>query len=74
MAPVWSLPGPLVSGVATPSRPALAAGVGGFDAEAGFINAADGKAYHTRLTGLTWSAPVLVGGSVLTSVAIASAP
>jgi hypothetical protein len=73
-SPVWSLPGPLVSGVTTPSRPALAAGVGGFDAEVGFINSADSKAYHARLTGLTWSAPVLVGGTVLSTVAIASAP
>ena len=73
-SPVWSLPGPLAPGVTSPSRPALAAGVGGFDAEAGFINAADGKAYHARLTGLTWSVPVVVGGALLTSVAIASAP
>ena len=73
--PAWSPPGPLVTpNVATPSRPALAAGVGGVDAEIGFINSADGKAYHARLTGTSWSAPVVVGGAQLTTVAIASAP
>lgn len=73
-SPVWSLPGPVVANVTSPSRPALAAGVGGFDAEVGFINGADSKAYHARLTGLTWSAPTVVGGTSLTTVAIASAP
>jgi hypothetical protein len=73
--PLWSPPGPLATpNVTTPSRPALAAGVGGVDAEMGFINAADGKAYHARLTGTTWSAPVIVGGTQLTTVAIASEP
>ena len=72
---VWSPPGPLVvPNVMSPSRPAIAAGVGGFDAEVGFINSADSKAYHARLTGLTWSAPVVVGGTSLTTIAIASAP
>lgn len=74
-SPLWSTPAPLATpNLTTPSRPALAAGVGGVDAEMGFINAADGKAYHARLTGTTWSAPVIVGGTLLTTVAIASSP
>jgi hypothetical protein len=73
--PAWSPPGPLaMPNVTTTSRPALAAGVGGVDAEIGFINAVDGKAYHARLTGTSWSAPVVVGGAQLTTVAIASSP
>jgi hypothetical protein len=73
--PLWSPPGPLVTpNVTTTSRPALAAGVGGVDAEIGFINAVDGKAYHARLTGTSWSAPVSLGGAQLTNVAITSAP
>ena len=74
-SPAWSPPAAFaVPNVTTPSRPALAAGVGGVDAEMGFINAIDGKAYHARLTGTSWSAPVAVGGTQLTTVAIASAP
>ena len=74
-APLWSPPQPLATpNVTTPSRPALAAGVGGVDAEMGFVNAVDGVAYHARLTGMTWSAPVAVGGVALTTISIASAP
>jgi len=74
-APVWSPPQPLANpNVTTPSRPALAPGVGGVDAEIAFVNAVDSKAYHARLTGMTWSAPALVGGTLLTTIAIASAP
>jgi hypothetical protein len=74
-APAWSPPAPFaVPNVTTPSQPALAAGVGGVDAEIGFINAIDGKAYHARLTGTSWSVPVMVGGTQLTTVAIVSAP
>ncbi len=73
--PLWSTPAPFaVPNVTTPSRPALAAGVGGVDAEIGFINAIDAKAYHARLTGTSWSVPVMIGGTQLTTVAIASAP
>jgi hypothetical protein len=75
LVPPWSPPAPLASpNFTTPSRPAVAPGVSGADVEMGFINSADGKAYHARLTGLTWSAPVAVGGTMLTTVAIASAP
>ena len=74
-APLWSPPQPLaVPNVTTPSRPALAPGVGGIDAEIAFVNAVDGKAYHARLAGMTWSAPALVGGTSLTSISLASAP
>ena len=73
--PLWSPPAPFaMPNVTTPSRPALAAGVGGVDAEIGFINSIDAKAYHARLTGTSWSMPVMVGGTQLTTVAIASAP
>ncbi len=74
-APLWSPPQPLATpNVTTPSRPALAAGVGGVDAEIAFVNAVDSKAYHARLTGMTWSAPALVGGTLLTTISLASAP
>lgn len=74
-APLWSPPQPLATpNVTTTSSPALAAGVGGVDAEMAFVNAVDGVAYHARLTGMTWSAPVAVGGVMLTTIAIASAP
>jgi hypothetical protein len=74
-APLWSPPQPLATpNVTTPSRPALAPGVGGVDAEIAFVNAVDSKAYHARLTGLTWSAPALVGGTSLTTISLASAP
>ena len=74
-SPVSSPPAPFaVPNVTSPSRPALAAGVGGVDAEMAFINALDGKAYHARLTGTSWSVPVMVGGTQLTTVTIASAP
>ena len=52
----------------------MAAGVGGADAEIGFVNTVDGKAYHARLTGMIWSAPALVGGTSLTTISITSAP
>jgi hypothetical protein len=74
-APLWSPPQPVaVPNVTSPSRPALAPGVGGVDAELAFVNGVDGMAYHARLTGMTWSAPVAVGGTLLTTIAIASAP
>jgi hypothetical protein len=70
----WSTVAPFATpnvSVATP--PAVAHGVGGGVAEMAFVQI-DGMAYHARLTGSTWSAPVLVGGASLSGVAIASAP
>ncbi len=72
-AGAWSTPAPLASpNPTTPSTPALAAGVGGVDAEMVFVE--NGAAYHARLSGMAWSAPVLVGGSGIVGVAISSAP
>ena len=74
-APPWSIPGPLATpNFSTPSSPALAPGVGGADAELAFANGSDGLAYHSRLTNMAWSAPVAVGGSMVTRVALTSAP
>jgi hypothetical protein len=73
-AGTWSAVAPF----ATPNEaiagpPAVTHGVGGATAEIAFIDTS-GKAYHARLTGSTWSAPVLVGGASLNGVAIASMP
>jgi hypothetical protein len=70
----WSAVAPF----ATPNQsiagaPAVTHGVGGATAEVAFIDTT-GKANHARLTGSTWSAPVLVGGVSLNGVAIASMP
>jgi hypothetical protein len=56
------------------SPPVVARGVGGVDAELAYVSQGTGSAAHCRLTGLTWSAPVVVGGTGLDHVAIASAP
>jgi hypothetical protein len=71
---VWSP----VTPFATPNQsiagvPAVTHGVGGATAEIAFVES-DGKAYHARLMGTTWSAPVQVGGASLNGVAIASMP
>ena len=64
---------PNVSVVDNDSAPvAVTHGIGGDTAEIAYVSS--GKAYHARLTGSTWSTPVLVGGSSLTGVAIAAAP
>jgi hypothetical protein len=69
--PPWSAPAQL--GMASiASSPALAPGIGGADAELAY--AASSSAFHARLTGMVWSAPVMVGGSGVTHVAIASHP
>jgi hypothetical protein len=70
----WSPVAPLATpNVSVAKPPALAHGVGGDVAEIAFVKS-DGMAYHARLTGSTWSAPVLVGGASLSGVALASAP
>jgi hypothetical protein len=74
--PAWSDPaGVAQPGVKLPagSVPAVAAGVGGDDAELAYVNASDGAAYHARLSGMIWSAAASIGGAGLTRVAIASA-
>jgi hypothetical protein len=73
-ASTWSAVAPF----ATPNEsiagpPAVTHGVGGATAEVAFLDTS-GMAHHARLTGSTWSAPVLVGGANLNGVAIASMP
>ena len=48
-------------------------GVGGTDAEIAFVQP-DGVAYHARLVGGVWSAPMAIGGAGLTHVALAVWP
>jgi hypothetical protein len=72
-APAWSQPAQVV-GITTPSTPALASGIGAHDAEVALVDAGTGSVEYASLTGLTWSAPVSVGGNGLTHVAIASSP
>jgi hypothetical protein len=71
--PIWTPPtGVTATNYSTPSTPAVAAGAGGADAEMVFVDGATGAANHARLTGTTWSAPVVIGGSGLTHAAIGS--
>jgi hypothetical protein len=58
--------------VAVDTTPAVTHGIGGDVAEMAYLSG--GQAFHARLTGTTWSAPVLVGGTGLNGVAIAAAP
>ncbi len=44
----------------------------GADAEMVFADISTGMVDHVRLTGTTWSTPVVVGGPGLTGVAIGS--
>ncbi len=70
----WSAVAALTSpnvGAALP--PSVTHGIGGDVAEIAFVED-DGRAYHARLSGSTWSAPVLVGGASLNGVAIAATP
>lgn len=48
--------------------PAVSAGIGTALAEAVYISG--GKLYHTRLIGMAWTDPALVGGADIRSVAI----
>lgn len=75
-SPVWSTPtGLSATNFDTPSTPAVVAGVSGADAEVVFVNGTTtGALNHARLSGTTWSAPVVIGGSGLTRVAAASNP
>jgi hypothetical protein len=71
----WSAPVPISNpNFAIAASPALARGVGGYDAEIAFIDAATGSAYHARLLSNSWTAPNQVGGVGLTHIAITSAP
>jgi hypothetical protein len=73
-AGAWSAVAPLSTpNVSIARPPAVTHGISGDVAEAAFIES-DGNAYHVRLTGSSWSAPVLVGGASLGGVAIAAAP
>jgi hypothetical protein len=69
----WSTVAPFATpNVAVDVSPAVTHGVGGFDAEIGYVSA--GALSHARLSGAAWSTPTLVGGSGLVGVAIATAP
>jgi len=70
----WSAVAPFSTpNVSITRPPAVTHGIGGYVAEIAFIES-DGMAYHARLTNGTWTTPVMVGGSSLNGVAIASAP
>jgi len=74
-AGAWSTVAPF-SGAAMltiEASPAVAHGVGGDVAEMAFVESS-GAAYSSSLTGVTWSTPVLIGGSSLVGVAIAATP
>jgi len=74
-AGAWSAVSPLASpNVSTPAAPSVAAGTVGADAELAYVDSMTGAAHHCRLVGNAWSAPALVGGANLTSVAIATSP
>jgi hypothetical protein len=69
----WSTVAPFASpNVAVDTSPAVTHGIGGDVAEMAYVSG--GVAYHARLSGSTWAAPVLVGGASLDGVAIAAAP
>ena len=70
----WSAVAPFAIPNVTIARPpAVTHGIAGDVAELAYIDGS-GTAYHARLTGSTWSAPVMVGGTALVGVAIAAAP
>ncbi len=58
--------------VAVDTSPAVTHGINGDVAEIAYVSG--GVAYHAKLSGSTWSTPVMVGGAGLVGVAIASAP
>lgn len=71
----WSTPtGVATPNFGTPSPPAVSQGASGADAEMVYVDTATGAAVHARLNGMSWSAPVSIGGSGLTRVAIAAMP
>lgn len=66
-----------VAGFASPNvsvdtTPAVTHGIGGDTAEIAYL--IGGVAYHARLSGSAWLAPVTVGGTALNGVALAAAP
>ena len=70
----WSVVAPFSTpNVSIARPPAVTHGIAGDAAEIAFIES-DGKAYHARLVGSTWSAPVAVGGTALNGVAIVATP
>jgi len=72
--PPWSAPKPLaVNNPSVASTPSIAPGFDGTDAELAYVSA-DGKAFHTRLTGTVWSTPVEVAGPNLQHVVLVTAP
>ncbi len=69
----WSAVAPFASpNVAVDTSPAVTHGIGGDVAEIAYVSG--GMVYHARLTGSTFGAPVLVGGTGVKGVAIASSP
>lgn len=74
-SPPWSAPAALASlAVTTPSRPALAPGLGEASAELAFVDAATGAARHARLVNGQWTDPQAIGGTGLQFVGMASHP
>lgn len=67
----WSTPSRVATRIL--GTPAVARGLPGAVAELAWIDPT-GVAFHARLVGTTWSAPVRIGGASLVSVAIATAP
>jgi hypothetical protein len=59
--------------VSVSTTPAVTHGISGDTAEIAFVEAG-GAAYHASLAGGVWSAPVLIGGTGLNGVALASWP
>lgn len=73
--PPWSPAAALASpNHMTPSKPAVAPGLGAAQAELAFVDTATGSALHSRLVNAQWSAPQVVGGAALQFVGMASHP
>jgi hypothetical protein len=71
----WSAVAPFSSpNVSTSTPPAVTHGVAGDTAEIAYVGGSAQAAYHSRLTGGKWAAPVRVGGARLNGIAIAAAP
>ncbi len=54
--------------------PSVTHGIGGATAEIAFAKSTDNIVYHARYIGGSWTVPVVVGGSNMSRVALASAP
>ncbi len=70
--PPWTTPAVVVSNSTTPSTPAVARGIGAADAEIAFVSSSGVVAHSRLMGGNAWSAPALIGGTNITSVALAS--